>query len=319
MKREQADRALSILIYHRVLGGADPLMPELPTAPAFERHMRWLRRFFRVLPLETSVEQLRTGTLPPRSVAITFDDGYADNHEVALPILRRLGLPATFFIATAFLDGSRMWNDTVIESVRRWPSDTLTFEPLEVGDVSLRSDADRMRAIGLLIGALKRRPLAERQALADALHDRVGVALPAPMMTSGQVLELHRSGMTIGAHTRRHPILSVLPPSEAHEEIRGGKQDLEDLIDAPVRLFAYPNGRPDSDYTPLNVRQVRELGFTAAVSTAWGVATAESDPFQLPRFTPWDRQTGRFVLRLALHRWRSVGQREAVAVAGEAS
>jgi hypothetical protein len=77
-----------------------------------------------------------------------------------------------------------------------------------------------------------------------------------------------------------------------------GKQALEALIRAPVRTFAYPNGKPGQDYLAEHAAMAREIGFAAAVSTSWGAASKASDSFQLPRFTPWDRNDARFVLRL---------------------
>jgi len=109
---------LSILIYHRVLPGPDPLNNWDPTAAEFESQIRALSRFFTPLALGEAVERLRKGTLPAHAACVTFDDGYRDNVDVALPILRRHGVPATFFIATGYLNGGRMWNDTVIESIR---------------------------------------------------------------------------------------------------------------------------------------------------------------------------------------------------------
>ena len=109
---------LSVLIFHRVLPEPDPLFPDEMHARRFDVLCGWLTSWFKVLPLDEAVARLKAGTLPARAVCITFDDGYADNHHVALPILRRHGLVATFFIATGFLDGGRMWNDTVIEAIR---------------------------------------------------------------------------------------------------------------------------------------------------------------------------------------------------------
>ena len=95
---------LSVLIFHRVFAQPDPLAPSEPDLPRFEHLLRWVSRWFQVLPLDEAVARLAAGTLPPRAAAITFDDGYADNAEVALPALQRAGLPATFFIATGFHD-----------------------------------------------------------------------------------------------------------------------------------------------------------------------------------------------------------------------
>jgi peptidoglycan/xylan/chitin deacetylase (PgdA/CDA1 family) len=105
--------------------------------------------------------------------------------------------------------------------------------------------------------------------------------------------------MTIGAHTVTHPILACTSDSAARHEIVASKRALEEQLGAPVGLFAYPNGKPGRDYSAAHVAMVREAGFDAAFSTAWGVASRTSDPFQLPRFTPWDRAPWRFGVRLA--------------------
>lgn len=290
---------LSILIYHRVLAAPDPLQPEIVDAPRFARHMRWLRRAFRVLPLPDAVERLQRGDLPARAACITFDDGYADNAEVALPILQALGLPATFFIASGFLDGGRMWNDTVIESLRRWPDATLGLPQIDIEPLPMNSLGERRAALRRVLPAIKYLPPAQREETCAGLAAVVGEdRLPAPMMRSEQVAELAAAGMTIGAHTRSHPILTRVPASEAWLEIEGSRDDLEAITGAPVRCFAYPNGKPDRDYGPEHVALVRELGFRVAVSTAAGVAGPDSDPLQLPRFTPWDRGSARFMARL---------------------
>ena len=112
---------LSILILHRVLPAIDPLFPDEVHADRFDRLCAWVADGFNVLPLDQAVARLRSGNLPARALAISFDDGYADNHDIAMPILQRHGLPATVFIATGFMAGGRMWNDTIIESLRRSP------------------------------------------------------------------------------------------------------------------------------------------------------------------------------------------------------
>jgi peptidoglycan/xylan/chitin deacetylase (PgdA/CDA1 family) len=91
---------LSVLIYHRVPAEPDDLLSGEPHASEFEQAMRWIKSTFNVIPLADGVEGIRTGKLPSRALSITFDDGYANNATVAAPILQRLGLHATFFIAT---------------------------------------------------------------------------------------------------------------------------------------------------------------------------------------------------------------------------
>jgi peptidoglycan/xylan/chitin deacetylase (PgdA/CDA1 family) len=293
-------RGLSILIYHRVLEQPDPLFPGEVDRVEFDRQLRLLKSLFNVIPLTEAVRHARAGTLPPRAACITFDDGYADNAEVALPLLRAHGLHATFFVATGFLDGGRMWNDTVIETVRRAPGQQIDARTLGLGTHSVETVAQRQAAIGALIGQLKYLPLDERLEQVARLAGLVGCALPDNlMMSSDQVRQLHRAGMEIGGHTVRHPILATLAPEEARAEIANGKEALEQLIGDKVRLFAYPNGKPGSDYRAEHVQIVRELGFEAAVSTAWGAQRGAADLYQLPRFTPWDRDRLRFTLRLA--------------------
>jgi peptidoglycan/xylan/chitin deacetylase (PgdA/CDA1 family) len=268
-----------------------------------------LRRWFNVLPLDAAVRDLAQRALPERSLAISFDDGYADNHRVALPILLRHGLVASFFVSTGFINGGRMWNDSVIEAVRRTPHDRLDLrdvEGLPLGVYPVRSADEKRAAITAIIGSIKYLPQPSRDALVRALAARCGAALPDDlMMRSDQVVALRRAGMQIGGHTVTHPILADLPAEQARAEICEGKRWLEALIAEPVSLFAYPNGRPDRDYTSRTAAIVREAGFEAAVTTAWGAARTGCDLYQLPRFTPWDRTSLRFGLRLARTLWTS--------------
>jgi len=106
------------------------------------------------------------------------------------------------------------------------------------------------------------------------------------------------AGLDVGAHTVRHPILAELSAEDAWSEIAESKRELEALLQRPVTLFAYPNGKPGSDYRGEHVRMVKEAGYTAAVSTAWGAATRDSDVLQLPRFTPWSRNPLKFDLMM---------------------
>lgn len=109
---------LLVLIYHRVHAERDPMFPGEVDRATFDWQMALLRRFCSPVRLEESLAALMAGTLPARAVAVTFDDGYADNAEVALPVLESHGISATFFIAPAFLDGGRMWNDSIVEAIR---------------------------------------------------------------------------------------------------------------------------------------------------------------------------------------------------------
>lgn len=298
---------LTILIFHRVLPQHDPLNPDEPSAQEFERRMQWVRAWFNVLPLSEAARRLADGTLPSRAMAITFDDGYADNRDVAAPILHRLGLTATFFIATGFLGGGCMWNDRVTEAVRSRDAASLDLSALGLGSFGLDDTISRRRAAAAVIKAIKHLDPTARQAATDAVVQSVGgQPAPALMMSVDQLRGLRTLGMQVGAHTITHPILARATEAEAMHEIEAGKRQLEALLDEPVNLFAYPNGVPGADYLPEHVRMVRDVGFSAAVSTAWGTASAASDRFQLPRFTPWDRSRWRFGARLLANLRRPV-------------
>lgn len=299
-------RSLSILIYHRVVPQRDALLPDLVCADEFDRQLDVLARWFTVMPLGEAVARLRAGTLPARAACVTFDDGYADNHDIALPILARRGIPATFFVATSFLEGGRMWNDDVIDTVRLTRAHALNAQTVGLGSLNISDLVQRREAIDMLIGAMKYLPMRERQQRVETLAAMNEVPLPAgSMMTKREIKALHAAGMEIGAHTVSHPILSKLVRSDAMNEIRVSREKLEAIIGAPVTLFAYPNGKPRQDYLAEHVDMVRELGFDAAVSTAWGVSRYGSDPYQLPRFTPWDRSPGKFALRLLHNTFRT--------------
>jgi peptidoglycan/xylan/chitin deacetylase (PgdA/CDA1 family) len=291
---------LSILIFHRVHAVQDALYPDEPDARRFAEIMGWAKGWFNVMPLPVAVAGLRQGTLPARAAAITFDDGYADNCEVALPILRQLGLPATFFIATGFLNGGRMWNDTVIESVRRVSTPEFDLSPPKLGRFPTGSLQEKRATIEKIIGATKYLAGRERDEVVAAIEVAAGHHLPADlMMTDAQVRELRDAGMEIGAHTRTHPILARCTPEAAAAEIAAGRDDLASILGAAPRLFAYPNGKPGSDYDPSHVAMAKRMGFDAALSTSWGAARAGDDLYQLPRFTPWARKRLPFALRLA--------------------
>jgi len=247
-----------------------------------------------------AIAGLRHGNLPARPLCITFDDGYADNATLALPVLRKLGLHATFFVATGYLNGGRMWNDTVIEAVRAAPGPRLDLSELGLGVFVVDSIRGKRDAIEAILSRLKYQPSVERQRKADALAERVGAELPADlMMNDNQVRQLRAAQMSIGAHTETHPILTMLDDQAARREIHASKSYLERLLGEPITLFAYPNGKPGRDYGSTHVQMARELGFEAAVSTAPGVAFPGCDLFQIPRFTPWDRTSLRYGIRLA--------------------
>jgi peptidoglycan/xylan/chitin deacetylase (PgdA/CDA1 family) len=290
---------LSILIYHRVRPQDVPDDEGSVRADEFSRQMETLAEHFHVLALPEAVERLASGTLPSRAASVTFDDGYADNATVALPILLQYRVPATFFVATGYLNGGRMWNDTIAHAIARHPGAQIDLTSEGLGIHAIGTPAERRATTANVIASWKYAEPRARDGFAARLAERVHLkADPTLMMTTAQVLQLATAGMTIGAHTVSHPILKRLPDEQARAEIIESRRVLQEMIRLPVALFAYPNGRPGTDYSSVHVQMVREAGYSAAVSTAWGAARHGADTFQLPRFTPWDRTPARFATRL---------------------
>jgi peptidoglycan/xylan/chitin deacetylase (PgdA/CDA1 family) len=298
------------LIFHRVLPEWDPLLPDEPSRASFAAQLDLVSRLFNVLPLSEAVARAASRSLPARAACITFDDGYANNLEVAAPLLAERRLPATVFVATGFLGGRNMWNDTLIESIRRAPRQ---FDLADLGLPRFELDgiAARRAAIGSLLDALKYLSPVERAARVAAIADRIDAAGASRLMlTEDGVRQLEKWGIEVGAHTLHHPILTQLGDEESWDEIIGSKRTIEDILGHRITGFAYPNGRPARDYERRHVEMVRKAGFHYAVSTAWGCAGARSDPLQLPRLAAWDRTPLRYAARLI----RAYTQRTSVTV-----
>ncbi|OWQ93067.1 hypothetical protein CDN99_00745 [Roseateles aquatilis] len=296
----RGEPALSILIYHRVLPAPDALRPGEIDAALFEAQLSFLSKHFELLTVSDAAAALRERRLPRRAACITFDDGYADNWTVAHPILARHGARATVFVATGYLNGGRMFSDTVIEFVRLVPGPVLDLTSVGMGTHPVGTVDERLKAITALQVQLKYLAPDERDAqVRRMLAARPVGAMPDDLMlTDAQLRQLADAGHEIGGHTVNHTVLTTLTPDGAREQVARGRDHLQALLGRPVRSFAYPNGRPVRDYDAGHAAMLRELGFEAAVSTSAGVAVAGADPFQLPRYTPWGDSITMFAARM---------------------
>ncbi len=280
---------LAVFCYHQVLEARDPLRASEPTREEFRQDLHTIGRVFNVLPLPEAVRRLQDGTLPARAASITFDDGYANNHELAAPLLERAGLPATFFVAGGAVDQGVMFNDLIIEAARikgsKWIVDGLE---------ELGAEASRYHDAGSFIGwalpRLKYLPLARRMEIAEAFfRNNTGKEPPRLMMSRDQVADLARRGFDIGGHTINHPILQELEDGEARKEIEDCRRWTEEVTGRAPVTFAYPNGIPGRDFGPVHVRMVSETGFAVAVTTSWALAGPRSGSLEIPRIGPWWR------------------------------
>jgi len=272
-------------MYHRVLERPDPLQAEIHLARVMDMQFRTLKQFFKVLPLDEAAEMLSQGRLPPRAVSITFDDGYRDNHDLALPLLKRHGLSATFYVTSGYLNGGLIFHDVLVETIRHAATGTLDLGIDGVDRLPITDMASRVNAIQQLMGAMKYLPPKQRQQLSGRLLETLGENAPRSLMMSDeQVRELSRSGMGIGGHTTHHVILSKLTADAARDEIDTNRNTLSSIIDKPLTSFAYPNGKPGIDYDASHVELVREAGYRNAVSTLSAVGTRQASIHELPRF-----------------------------------
>jgi peptidoglycan/xylan/chitin deacetylase (PgdA/CDA1 family) len=285
---------LAILRYHAICdpnaGYADPRICVAPTA--FERHVAYLANNYRVLSLPEAVGALRRGaTLPRNAVAITFDDGYADNLAAART-LARYGLTATFYLTAGCLAGGAPF----------WPAELrflvkviagLTID-LDVNgstvSVALGSARERMGAISRLTKLFKAHPISVRESLREQLRRLAGPTQPgSPMLTWSDVAEIHGMGMVIGSHTMTHPNLPNAGPTDARQEVMASKATLERAIGAPVTMFSYPNGGAERYLTREVTRLVKEAGFDAATTSRNAFAGPHSNLYALERIQVSDR------------------------------
>lgn len=295
IRRLLPSRRVGILRYHAICGaeGHAYAAPGICVTPsAFERQVRYLAAEYAVLPLPEIVERLRTRrSLPSNAVAITFDDGYADNLEAART-LHRHGLTATFFItAGCMASGDPFWPAEIRALVASIEVPALD---LDVDGRPVRIDVQgtrgQERAVKDLTRLIKGHPVPVREAIRERLRQAAGTAaVPQYMLRWEDLAEMQRLGMTIGAHTLTHPNLPNAGPVDAWREIEGSKQRLERELGAPVTLFAYPNGGAERYMTPKIASMVEQAGFAAATTSRNGFAGPGSDPYALERIQVQER------------------------------
>lgn len=298
-------KKIFILIFHRVLDESDYMRPGEVDKVKFTWQMKLLKQYFNVLPLSEALEKIKNRQLPSRAVCITFDDGYADNYLNALPILNKYNLHATFFIASGYLNGGIMWNDQIIEAVRSMKLETLDLTSIGLGSYDVSTNLNKANTAQQIINEIKHLEYELRLEKTAAIVAKLDSPLPSTlMMTDEQLSNLHQAGMEIGGHTVSHPIMAKLDVQSLDYELKENKVTLEQRLNTKIRFFAYPNGKPEIDYKIEQIQQVKNVGYKAAVSTQWGVVENTSDYFQLPRFTPWDNQPIKFMLRMLIMYYR---------------
>jgi glycosyltransferase involved in cell wall biosynthesis/peptidoglycan/xylan/chitin deacetylase (PgdA/CDA1 family) len=326
MRRQAADGATPtagkqligrsiVLLYHRI--GHPPLDPWglSVSVNRFAEHLDVILRQAHAVRLSDIADGRRAAN---RSVAVTFDDGYADTLSEALPLLERFDVPATVFLATGAWGTPEFWWDalarlvfgpTVLPPTLTLTMDGRTYDwKLGAGAVLGGVDWGDWRAYHddptprhylyrSLWELLRAQPIDRRRRALDTLQGWSGAADPTASegrpLTADEVATLHRSALIeLGCHTRTHPVLAALDPVGQRAEIVGSRRDLESITGREARFFAYPYGQRWA-YTGASVALVHEAGFHAACANRAGVIAAGTDPLQLPRVhvENWDGET----------------------------
>lgn len=237
--------------------------------------MKFLSQQYSILPLDEAVHRMYDGTLPPYSLAVTFDDGYRNNFDNAFPVLQSNTVPATIFIATDFVFNLKpLWVDR-LEYVMEHSNGTLA-------EKCVRDDLLRRR--------FKMLSDDEKEQNLSALEKNYGKSLfldtderYAPL-SSENIKKMLTSGITFGAHTVSHPILSRLSQEEARQEILISRDLLRNTYGDISSVFAYPNGQ-ENDWTPEIEKILDAEDFIGALTTISGTNDAFSPRFALKRIS----------------------------------
>jgi peptidoglycan/xylan/chitin deacetylase (PgdA/CDA1 family) len=283
--------AFVILLYHGVTRsqhrGIENYSRKHLMADEFARQMATLAERYHVMSFRELLERKRKADLPPRTVAVTFDDGFENNYSTAYPILKQYNVPATFFLATGFIGKERVfWVDKLEYLLNETPQGTIELKMLG-NRHPLRSLEEREAAVRSIKQQLK-----SDSSLVDDVIAELEQVTEVPLaydyedyrtMTWDQAREMEASGLCdFGAHTVDHAILSHLSTQEQRYQIVNSQSVLQAELNQAVDLFSYPEGQPDH-YSDETIRLLKEAGFVASPSAVFGLNHLSTSNFHLRR------------------------------------
>jgi peptidoglycan/xylan/chitin deacetylase (PgdA/CDA1 family) len=287
-------KGVAILMYHSVVDDARPVDDSLGgiihTRQVFQGQMDLLAREFRPVDL-VRVQRFLTGDekLPERAVAVTFDDGYTDNHEIAMPILDRLGIPATFYVTVDCVENRKLpWPSRLRYSFRRtkrksWTDPEGKLWSMENADIREQAFLTACDRVCQLAGTALENCL-------TSLEEELEAKLPNDssqlMMTWEQIRDLARHGHTVGSHTMTHPNMAYLRNEDATREFADSKKRIETQMNAPLEHFAYPCPALYPSWSQETVAGCRLAGYQTAVTTNRGLVRKGHEPLLLNRVRP---------------------------------
>lgn len=277
-------RTLTVVTFHRVASavtsGFDPAVVDASPA-VFARRLAILGRYFTFIDTG-DLEAHRSGApLPDNPAMISFDDGYRDNLDNALPVLQRHKAKAVFFVATAYVDERRLfWWERINAAIARSPRGQLALAYPEPTTLALDSAAARRATVASLLRLVKERVGLDLDQFLEELEAAAGAPMrrteeracaDALVMTWDDIRALKAAGMDVQSHTHRHRVLHTLGPGEACADLMRSRRLLEAKLDSPVRAVAYPAGRPITDRPALR-HAVRGAGYRFGLTCGTGAA-----------------------------------------------
>jgi len=307
IRREGKDKAI-ILRYHRI---SDPVIEKSQEdcrtnyeigvdKNNFEAQIKYIKEKMHPLPLGELVESLRNKVrIPNNAVAVTFDDGYQDNYENAYPILKKYGVPATFFLAPVFIEtGEVFWWDRVYEAIRKTKVKDIPLKQIlgefqcgyvdEHRTILTTEKAEEKRTISQkIVDLMKEIDQKKINDCVEHLESALGVnGDDRPknnlMLTWAQIKEMRKNNMSFGSHTMSHPILTNVPLQSAKIEIEESKRVLEEQLGERIDGFAYPEGKSHTFNNEIKYL-LKELGMKYACSTEPGFIDSRADFYELKR------------------------------------
>ncbi len=286
-----------VLVYHDVYAGrCDPLLnfDRLHVRlERFTRQMRYLARWYRVVSLDQVLEQLAAPQSDKPLAAVTFDDGYRNTYLYAYPMLKKLKLPATIFPITDFVEGRRTpWWDRLRAMLAESQRSTVRFAINGTErPFTIRTTAEKQAVLRELAAELGSAPPERRERLLTTLAATLGVAdrelRTWEPLTLGEIIEMTKSGISVGSHGTSHDSFLHLTPDALSRELTDSKRLLEAWTGRSVSWLAYPYGHFSED----TIEAVIRAGYRGALTTIEGRNDGITHPYRLRRIGVDDNMT----------------------------
>ena len=284
----------AILMYHSVMpepaAHSDSLGGIIHSESEFRAQMELLARDYHPVSLNEVVDGLNSQKdLPSRSVVVTFDDGYTDNSEVAMPILNQLGIPAAFYVTVDCVEQRKLpWPSRLRFAFRKtklraWVDSRGAAWQLDDSDSRERAYLVSCDDCCQLSGKVQ-------EDFVRSVEEQVQAAVPGDLssliMSYDQIRSLAQHGHIVGSHTMTHPNMAYIPEQDAKAELAESKQRLERELKVTIRHFSYPCPAMTPHWNEKTVAQSRSVGYDSAVTTNGGVTRCGDNPLSLKRIRP---------------------------------